>query len=91
MEQQQKNLLHRRIVKTVCSTRIHGKLNKVKQKHHRVKGSDANENTKAFMRSQAEIAKRIEDYNKRPKKTQITPQHTRNWLCAILQSDANQS
>jgi len=33
------------------------------------------------MRSQAEIAKRIEDYNKALKKTRLR-QHTRNWLCA---------
>lgn len=36
-------------------------------------GADADENEKAIARREAEIAKNIEDYNKRPKKTQITP------------------
>jgi protein TonB len=36
-------------------------------------GADAVENTRALARREAEIAKNIEDYNKRPKKTQITP------------------
>jgi len=34
---------------------------------------DKLENTKAMTRAVAEIAKNVEDYNKRPKKTQITP------------------
>ncbi|CAN5418799.1 TonB family protein [soil metagenome] len=36
-------------------------------------GADAEETAKALKRREAEIAKDIEDYNKRPKKTQITP------------------
>lgn len=36
-------------------------------------GRDDVENAKAIARREAEIAKNIEDYNKRPKKTQITP------------------
>jgi protein TonB len=35
--------------------------------------AEAIENAKAIARREAEIAKNIEDYNKRPKKTQITP------------------
>lgn len=36
-------------------------------------GTDANESARSIARMEAEIAKNIEDYNKRPKKTQITP------------------
>jgi periplasmic protein TonB len=36
-------------------------------------GTDMMANAKALRRKEAEIAKNIEDYNKRPKKTQITP------------------
>lgn len=36
-------------------------------------GTDKTESAKALARMEAEIAKNIEDYNKRPKKTQITP------------------
>lgn len=36
-------------------------------------GIDALDSAKAIARREAEIAKNIEDYNKRPKKTQITP------------------
>ena len=34
---------------------------------------DDNENSRTLARAQAEIDRRIEDYNKRPRKTQITP------------------
>ena len=36
-------------------------------------GNDAQDSSKALARREAEIARNIEDYNKRPKKTQITP------------------
>lgn len=36
-------------------------------------GADQNDSTRVIARSVAEISKNIEDYNKRPKKTQITP------------------
>lgn len=36
-------------------------------------GSDASESAKEILRREAEIAKNIEDYNKRPKKTVISP------------------
>lgn len=36
-------------------------------------GNDAQDSTKAIARREAEIARNIEEYNKRPKKTQITP------------------
>ncbi|MDB5762746.1 MAG: hypothetical protein JWQ21_1741 [Herminiimonas sp.] len=36
-------------------------------------GTDATDSARALARMEAEIAKNIEDYNKRPKKTQITP------------------
>jgi protein TonB len=36
-------------------------------------GSDASENATEILRREAEIAKNIEDYNKRPKKTVISP------------------
>lgn len=36
-------------------------------------GNDLVESAKAIARKEAEIAKNIDDYNKRPKKTQITP------------------
>ncbi|MET0963078.1 MAG: TonB C-terminal domain-containing protein [Noviherbaspirillum sp.] len=34
---------------------------------------DAEENSRALARAEAEISRQIEDYNKRPRKTQITP------------------
>lgn len=34
---------------------------------------DDNENSRALARAEAEISRQIEDYNKRPRKTQITP------------------
>jgi protein TonB len=40
---------------------------------HRSDGQDVAESTKEIMRREAEIAKRIEDENKRPKKTFISP------------------
>ena len=36
-------------------------------------GADAQDSSKALARREAEIARNIEEYNKRPKKTQITP------------------
>jgi protein TonB len=36
-------------------------------------GTDKTDSTKAFTRDAAEISKRVEEYNTRPKKTQITP------------------
>ena len=36
-------------------------------------GNDAQDSSKALARREAEIARSIEEYNKRPKKTQITP------------------
>ena len=36
-------------------------------------GSDAQDSSKALKRRAAEIARNVQDYNKRPKKTQITP------------------
>ena len=36
-------------------------------------GNDAQDSSKAIARREAEIARNIEEYNKRPKKTQITP------------------
>ena len=39
----------------------------------RPEGADDIESTKVVARREAEISKQIEDYNKRPKKTQITP------------------
>lgn len=38
-----------------------------------INASDMLENARALLRREAEISKRAEDYNKRPKKTQITP------------------
>lgn len=45
----------------------------VKDARPRPDGADALDNDRAIARMEAEIAKNIEDYNKRPKKTQITP------------------
>ena len=36
-------------------------------------GNDAQDSSRAIARREAEIARNVEDYNKRPKKTQITP------------------
>jgi len=38
-----------------------------------VNAADVLEDAKALLRREAEISRRVEDYNKRPKKTQITP------------------
>jgi protein TonB len=46
---------------------------KPKESQPRHDVNDANENASEIARREAEIDKNIEDYNKRPKKTQITP------------------
>jgi protein TonB len=45
----------------------------VKDTQRQSNGSDAVDSTKEILRREAEIAKNIEDYNKRPKKTFISP------------------
>ncbi|MDP9107500.1 MAG: TonB C-terminal domain-containing protein [Pseudomonadota bacterium] len=43
------------------------------QEQPQPEGNDAQDSSKAIARREAEIARNVEDYNKRPKKTQITP------------------
>jgi protein TonB len=72
MEEQQQKLLaqaeHRTTVTTLPTTE-----NERPREQPQPDSPDPIDSTKIIARSEAEISKNIEDYNKRPKKTQITP------------------
>jgi len=72
LEEQQQKILSQTARKTrLAAPRIAdaNKANELPQPD----GMDRTESARALARMEAEINKRIEDYNKRPKKTQITP------------------
>lgn len=73
LEEQQQKLLSQSAKKTALSApRITDK-DKPRETPPPPDGADATDSSKALARMEAEIAKNMEDYNKRPKKTQITP------------------
>lgn len=73
LEEQQKRLLAQTAKKTPLSAPRMTEKDKPKEIPPPPDGTDQIDSAKALARMEAEIAKNIEDYNKRPKKTQITP------------------
>lgn len=72
LEELQQKMLAQITRKTPFSMPSMKDLEKPKETPHPA-GADARDSTRELARREAEIAKSIEDYNKRPKKTQITP------------------
>jgi periplasmic protein TonB len=72
LEQQQRMLAQLNKKSRITTPRAKDQ-NKPKEVQQRVDGTDATESTREILRREAEIAKRIEDENKRPKKTFISP------------------
>jgi protein TonB len=73
LEERQRKLMAQVTKKTPFSAPLTKDPDKQKDVPPRPDGADALDSAKAIARREAEIAKNIEDYNKRPKKTQITP------------------
>jgi protein TonB len=73
LEEQQKKLLAQTVKNTPFSAPRITEKDTPKETPPQPDGTDKIDSAKALMRMEAEIAKNIEDYNKRPKKTQITP------------------
>jgi protein TonB len=72
-EEQQQKLLAQINKKTPLSAALVTNLDKPKDAQMQPDGNDSFDSAKALQRMEAEIAKRIEDENKRPKKTFISP------------------
>ena len=72
LEEQQRKMLAQTAKRTNLAVPRIAEVNKPNQMPQ-PDGMDNSESAKALARLEAEINKRIEDYNKRPKKTQITP------------------
>ncbi len=73
LEQQQQKMLAQMQRKTAFSVSEPTPQDKQVDRTQQDDGTDNLADAKALRRKEAEIAKSIEDYNKRPKKTQITP------------------
>ncbi|WP_334188021.1 energy transducer TonB [Noviherbaspirillum sp.] len=73
LEQHQQRMLAQMNRKTDLSSPANDDLARPKDLQPQPNSSDATESSSAIQRREAEIARNIEDYNKRPKKTQITP------------------
>jgi protein TonB len=73
LEEQQQKMLSQSARKTPFSAPRMTEKDKPKEVPPQPDGTDKIDSAKALARMEAEIAKNIEDYNKRPKKTQITP------------------
>jgi protein TonB len=73
LEERQRKLMAQVTSKTPFSTMLTHDPDKQKELPPQPNGFDALDSAKSIARREAEIAKNIEDYNKRPKKTQITP------------------
>lgn len=73
LEQQQQRMLEQLKQKTSFTTSVRPDANTPRDLNARPNGTEADESEKAFSREVAEIAKNVEDYNKRPKKTFISP------------------
>jgi protein TonB len=72
LEARQKNIIAQNAAKTALSVPRNEEREKPVQKPVDT-GADASQTTRELARMEAEIARSIEEYNKRPKKTQITP------------------
>jgi protein TonB len=73
LEQQQQQMLAQMRKETPLQMPAMNLQDKVSDNTPQPSGDDLMESAKAIARKEAEIAKNIDDYNKRPKKTQITP------------------
>ena len=73
LEERQRKLMAQMTKKTPFVTALTQDPDKQKEAPPQPDGFDALDSARAIARREAEIAKNIEDYNKRPKKTQITP------------------
>lgn len=73
LEEQQQKVLSQVVRMMSFSAQRISEKNKPKESLPPPDGTDRTDSAKALARMEAEIAKNIEDYNKRPKKTQITP------------------
>lgn len=73
LEQQQQQMLAQMRKETPLKMPVMDLNEKVSDNTPQPSGRDMVESAKAIARKEAEIAKNIDDYNKRPKKTQITP------------------
>ena len=76
LEEQQRKLLAQINNETSRFSTPRTEFDKPQDLPQRPDNQDAIDSAKAIARREAEIAKNIEDYNKRPKKTQITPSTT---------------
>jgi protein TonB len=72
LEERQKRLLSQLSNRSTFATPLTSDLEKMQETPH-PDASESLENAKALALREAEISKSIEQYNKRPKKTQITP------------------
>jgi protein TonB len=73
LEQEQEKMLAQAANKTQFAVRPNTEQDKPTEQPVRPDGVDKVDSAKAFSRQVAEISKNVEDYNKRPRKTQITP------------------
>ncbi len=73
LEEQQRKLMAQLKKKTSFAAPLIKNPDKQKEQPLQPEGLDALDSAKMLARREAEIARNIEDYNKRPKKTQITP------------------
>jgi protein TonB len=73
LEEQQRKLMAQVKRKKPFATPFANEPDKRKDVQPQPDGTDMLDSAKAIARREAEIAKNFEDYNKRPKKTQITP------------------
>ncbi|MEO6922069.1 MAG: TonB C-terminal domain-containing protein [Collimonas sp.] len=73
LEQQQQQMLAQMNKQTPLKMPVLDEQDKASDNTPQPNGKDLVESAKAIARKEAEIAKNIDDYNKRPKKTQITP------------------
>lgn len=72
LEQNQKKLLQQLAAKSAFTTAPTAPADKLREAVLQPAGADDSNQAQVIARMEAEIAKNIEDYNKRPKKTQIT-------------------
>ncbi|MFI4940447.1 MAG: TonB C-terminal domain-containing protein [Burkholderiales bacterium] len=73
LEAEQEKMLAQLASKTPVTVPPITDKDKPRDKPARPDGADTVDSSRAFTRQVAEIAKNVQDYNKRPKKTQITP------------------
>jgi protein TonB len=73
LEAEQEKMLAQLANKTPVSAPPLTDKDKPRDKPARPDGADTVDSSRAFTRQVAEIAKNVQDYNKRPRKTQITP------------------